>query len=359
MDKLVLNCNNCKKEVKRAHFMNHFNKECLVSCPWGCPALISRDKALDHFNICDQVIVPCSNTGCNGSFIRKDVKQHDNVCEVKLVACKDCNTLFKRNEMKKHEMNCEEMVLGCINGCGEKFKRKVKNHYESCPEQNVSCLGGSLGCVVIQKRKLIKEHEGTCPLARLKPYITLLENKIKHLESFHNLSNWKFVQSSDNGSFTDKKFYHKGAESCIVGCQVIPSGVSEICFLLHKRSNDWSSFGIATSKSLKNKNFIPNTGFVGWTVGRIHLGGWKCGLVAGYTAHQENMFYSKIVGNTILPVIKEGDQVTLILDRFTQKLQFKHNGALQDVFVDMREFEKTDLHFAVAAIGEFECTIIS
>eukprot|EP01123_Difflugia_compressa_P009289 TRINITY_DN3031_c2_g1_i1.p1 TRINITY_DN3031_c2_g1~~TRINITY_DN3031_c2_g1_i1.p1 ORF type:complete len:317 (-),score=53.48 TRINITY_DN3031_c2_g1_i1:21-938(-) len=276
--------------------------------------------------------------------------------------------------MNDHVDVCDEVLVDCMLGCGEKHARRVKNHSETCPNQFIPCQAHHLGCDAVYPRKLLPQHHTTCVLFRIKPYIHRLEQDIVELKNNVTLKQQRiddlekksvtleqrivdlekknvtleqrfveldftnkiaFVDIHGNVTIDENKKIATFGGSGTVRSGLIPVvGVHSISFHIQSQNiRPWNSFGVCVSKNLAECNTVHSLHWTGWTAGCASCTGVSCGVNYGASSSSRNVFNNRVVSGQNLPQIKNGDVVTLILDRNERRLCFKHNGREQTTYV--------------------------
>jgi len=146
---------------------------------------LKRKDINEHWNICENTLLTCTNVDCTDTFMRKDQVEHDRICFHLLIPCKYCARKVKRGELEKHYLICDEMEVDCMFNCGVRFPRKVKNHSDTCVEEMVKCVALDIGCDFVDRRKYTNDHEKNCALVKIRFYVQSLQTQHQALKSEH------------------------------------------------------------------------------------------------------------------------------------------------------------------------------
>ena len=101
-------CSTCGQQVEDQQ--NHFEWECPTR-EYECPHCSYKDTheeiTGDHLEECPNVIVPCTNEGCNEKVTRISMMEHFGSCPKAMITCQyafiGCEKKFKREEASRHE----------------------------------------------------------------------------------------------------------------------------------------------------------------------------------------------------------------------------------------------------------------
>jgi len=105
--------------------INKLNAKCNSdSCEWKGDLL---DFVQDHQKVCEYSLVPCNNDGCEVTFFKKDILQHEKDCLHQIVECDYCQNHVKKMDKKTHESVCSNETVDCLYqdiGCFDKVSRR-------------------------------------------------------------------------------------------------------------------------------------------------------------------------------------------------------------------------------------------
>mmetsp|Transcript_11793 Transcript_11793/g.19174 ORF Transcript_11793/g.19174 Transcript_11793/m.19174 type:complete len:527 (+) Transcript_11793:42-1622(+) len=144
-----------------------------VRCGYeGCNWFGKKERHRAHVEECPFVVLPC-NVLCGMSVRRKDLQQHQDECDHRLVDC-SCATILPYYQLADHiENECLKTVIPCPHQCGEQMERRlILPHSEAeCKCADVSCdardsVTGEL-CGFVVKRKDLTSHQQDGCLFRL------------------------------------------------------------------------------------------------------------------------------------------------------------------------------------------------
>ena len=75
MDDIPVCCLECKTELARGSFENHYHKLCPVGCPEGCEETMVRFVFEAHVAVCKNHEIPCAQ-GCGENVPRGTMEDH-------------------------------------------------------------------------------------------------------------------------------------------------------------------------------------------------------------------------------------------------------------------------------------------
>ena len=108
---------------------------------------------------CGFVLVSCSNIDCMVTFERRFLQEHDDSCDHKLVACKNCDLILKRIQLVDHCLLCYSRNIPCPRECGVMIDRPfLSQHLSVCLLEQVECPD----CKELMQRQFFVSHENTC-----------------------------------------------------------------------------------------------------------------------------------------------------------------------------------------------------
>ncbi|OAX81664.1 hypothetical protein ACJ72_03996 [Emergomyces africanus] len=149
----------CEEIIQRGHVQAHVDKYCayrLMRCPDANCNYMTRKKDLDPDRRCLHELRNCDS--CGESVMEGDFEVHTNeLCSSLKTECTDCHTTMPRSEMAKH--------------------------LESCCEVERMCCAAKFGCPVKLTMTELTQHEQSCPLVKLGPYLETQASRIESMES--------------------------------------------------------------------------------------------------------------------------------------------------------------------------------
>ncbi|KAK2794316.1 hypothetical protein FQN52_008674 [Onygenales sp. PD_12] len=158
-----------------------------VKCPFsseGCREIIERGHIQAHVKkYCDYRLLPCPAEGCRDMTRKKDMDP-DGRCLHELRGCENCEELVMEQDFEAHTTElCSSLKADCAD-CGDSMCRnELEKHLETCPEVKRSCLASKFGCPVKLKMADLGQHEQSCPLATLGPYLETQSSRIESMEA--------------------------------------------------------------------------------------------------------------------------------------------------------------------------------
>jgi len=85
---------NLQRSKLMNRMINKLNTKCKNDfCQWKGDLL---DFVQDHQKVCEYSLIPCNNDGCEISFFKKDILQHEKDCLHQIVECDYCQSLVKK-----------------------------------------------------------------------------------------------------------------------------------------------------------------------------------------------------------------------------------------------------------------------
>ena len=217
----------CGSIIAYLELDDHISKMCpnaLLKCPQECGASLLRREIFSHFSqACPNESVSCPfcdyfGTVCGVQCLRKDLKEHQLTCNYREVRCGNsgCKERVMYQYLQDHEDSCKYKIILCYNGCEAVFLRKeLEQHKNTCELEIVDCSYKIVGCLdrIIRKefqQHLIKEaknHE----ILMLKTYskhndmIKKLENQLHEFRSktIEELNQIKALMKSQKNNFIE------------------------------------------------------------------------------------------------------------------------------------------------------------
>ena len=165
-------------------FIVHMIDDLQVKCPEhleGCPQVMRRGDVFIHIDgACDYREVECVDPECQLPVPRKRYKEG---CLHEIVKCDVCQASMMKRDLKNHsESECAMRRWPCKHCHIEFVARDRKCHEEDCAEAMVGCLGQDVGCPVVSKRYKIASHEQSCPIAQMRPSLSVLLSRLDQQE---------------------------------------------------------------------------------------------------------------------------------------------------------------------------------
>ena len=117
---------------------------------------------------------------------RHDLHKHmTQLCKWRLVKCSRCKLERTHHFITgQHIKMCPDVLVLCSNeGCEIKIKRKdLPEHQTSCPKQIVSCRYSSVGCKARITRENVASHNQECMEQHLDSAVDTVEKALKRIE---------------------------------------------------------------------------------------------------------------------------------------------------------------------------------
>ncbi|XP_065194181.1 TNF receptor-associated factor 3-like [Sycon ciliatum] len=115
-----------------------------------------------HYQVCQYVSVPCSESRCDAMVPRNQLSHHrSTACAGRMVACQFCNASMRYRELDEHlKEKCTKITLTCPNTCGAMdFTRdEIVDHRKTCPMEQVHCYYSGAGCTYYGPRNTLPVH---------------------------------------------------------------------------------------------------------------------------------------------------------------------------------------------------------
>ncbi|XP_003388779.1 PREDICTED: TNF receptor-associated factor 4-like [Amphimedon queenslandica] len=146
----------------------------------GCQWMGTINDIDTHLiNSCTYQLVPCTNE-CGEMIRRSSLKTHltDN-CTKQMVNCQYCKRkgLWKLIASESHLDECPDLLIQCSNeGCNKKILRRSRaSHNETCPKAIVPCEYNTVGCEKRMKREEQEKHNEESMKQHLKAAVKKIE----------------------------------------------------------------------------------------------------------------------------------------------------------------------------------------
>ena len=157
----------------------------IVKCPFndsGCTTEVSRCMVQDHVDkYCEFVQVSCPYDNCGEEIHRRHLKQQR--CLHKLIHCVECDQSCKEIDLTSHcATHDDERIVSC-SGCATTILGSdLQSHENACPKVAVPCIAATYGCDFVDKRASIDQHNATCALAKLVPFLAQQNSRLDQQE---------------------------------------------------------------------------------------------------------------------------------------------------------------------------------
>jgi len=151
--------------------------------PDGCPEITEWQNLFAHDEVCGFVPVSCLYKNCSLLVQRRNLEQHQSICEERHISCDLCNVTYAFKNTSEHKKLCPQYKSPCPKGCGqliENQNRKIHLQKE-CPELEVYCFYQDFGCLFKDKKRQVDEHINACIFHTLKPFILQTQKTISEL----------------------------------------------------------------------------------------------------------------------------------------------------------------------------------
>ena len=163
---MVMCSNGCGIVFKRHELEVHLHKTCpkrIVSCVYCHKEDEYQIINGDHYDICPDYPLPCSNNGCEKKIKRCLVTQHRTACLHEMMTCSNgCGFELKRHELEVHlHKTCPKRIVSCPH-CQHRGEHRsiTGNHLTQCPDYPIFCPNN--GCEKKIKRCLVTQHRAVC-----------------------------------------------------------------------------------------------------------------------------------------------------------------------------------------------------
>ncbi|MCJ1484792.1 hypothetical protein MMC06_004965 [Schaereria dolodes] len=186
------NCPTCRRSTREQEIttvprlISRILDELKVKCPMhdqGCLETIKRGMLQDHVErYCDFVEVECPAQACLFRLRRKD-KTKD-WCQHYLVACTDCDKECMEFELEDHRAkHCKSRMASCPGCTAEVLYHGLDSHLHACHAANLPCTAAAYGCDFVSNRIALDQHQSTCPLHKLVPFLNTQKIQLESHEA--------------------------------------------------------------------------------------------------------------------------------------------------------------------------------
>ena len=133
----------CMKKMKRKAVVGHRLLKCPeepMKCERGCNETFLRRCYDAHRSTCTHVPIECTASRCTFQVLKKDLQDHQDVCQFVIVKCDKCHAEKARSQLRSHEDECLEEFVKCPHDCGTNILRKnVSRHAKKCVQAPWTC----------------------------------------------------------------------------------------------------------------------------------------------------------------------------------------------------------------------------
>lgn len=157
----------------------------IVKCPFndsGCTKQVSRCLIQDHVDkYCEYVQVSCPYDDCGEKVQRRHLNQQR--CLHKLIHCVQCGQSCKEIDLISHcAAHDDERVVSCSGCVTTVLGSDLQAHESTCPKVTVPCIAATYGCDFMGKCASIDQHNATCALAKLVPFLAQQNSRLDQQE---------------------------------------------------------------------------------------------------------------------------------------------------------------------------------
>ncbi|MCJ1275818.1 hypothetical protein MMC21_003621 [Puttea exsequens] len=97
-----------------------------------------------------------------------------------MVRCEDCLEDFMEKDIAHHRRNdCAVGKAVCPDCKTQLLHRDLEEHIGQCPKAIFSCGANDYGCDFISQRTSLDEHQKTCPLLKLVPFLKMQNDRLE------------------------------------------------------------------------------------------------------------------------------------------------------------------------------------
>lgn len=179
-------CPTCRGKIRQGvvtpvpKIINRILDELVAKCIFheeGCTELVTRGAMQDHIDrYCDYSRVHCPLVDCNLRVRRRDA---DRGCLHSFVDCDDCYQSMMELDLELHRNeHCKRRKASCPDCKAEVLRCKLEDHIQQCPEAIFPCSAAPYGCDFIARRATLDEHQITCPIAKLGPFLQIQNGRL-------------------------------------------------------------------------------------------------------------------------------------------------------------------------------------
>ncbi|MCJ1252312.1 hypothetical protein MMC24_000117 [Lignoscripta atroalba] len=105
-------------------------------------------------------------------------------CQHALVACEDCQEEYMERDLQDHRSKqCNRRETSCPNCSTQLLYRELEGHLNLCPEATFPCTAALYGCDFISKREPLDQHQATCPIRKLVPFLEIQKLRLEDHEA--------------------------------------------------------------------------------------------------------------------------------------------------------------------------------
>jgi len=149
----------------------------VVHCPHtGCGLEFPRYAIQAHISeYCPGALILCPDVTCDHT-VRRD--QFHQPCQHKSTTCEFCNAEVLVQDLGLHINLCDEASFECT-GCSNTVQHKSRDQHseQDCEAVPRHCKAAKIGCTFESVRLQVADHEKTCTMALLLPFLEPHERK--------------------------------------------------------------------------------------------------------------------------------------------------------------------------------------
>jgi hypothetical protein len=220
---LVMDCRNFLPNLALASVIDEFKAKCLHHKS-GCDWKGTLGGLAHHLgSACSVVRVKCKFEGCSSIFERKQIEEHQQNCEFRLVPCEHCKIELPFCYMAAHISTCAYFPIMCDQDCGINVARCKFLHHklEDCPNSLVACPFANMGCSIQIKRKEIKEHIEGGTIQHLFVFQGKMAELMRENEALKTQ-----LQAIKSGNSVEDDALTKKVERFVMGCSALQKSCS-------------------------------------------------------------------------------------------------------------------------------------
>ncbi|EER38465.1 TRAF-type zinc finger protein [Histoplasma capsulatum var. duboisii H88] len=158
-----------------------------VKCPFvrqGCEEIIQRGHVQAHVDkYCDYRLMRCPDPNCNYMTRKKDMDA-DLRCLHEFRTCDNCEDSVMERDFEIHTKElCSSLKTECTYCHTRICRSELPEHLKTCHAVERTCCASKFGCPEKFKMEALKQHEQSCILAKLGPYLDAQASRMESMES--------------------------------------------------------------------------------------------------------------------------------------------------------------------------------
>lgn len=157
--KKPLNPEGCNENIALQKLIEKIPIKCKFE---KCNVTVPLSALRAHTSECGYAPTMCPNSDLCGLLQKRDLSDHEVVCEYRKVSCHVCEEVLPLNRLQRHlDEDCPNLLIVCPNNCDSlPIPRSEMTHHlvEHCPSSYVSCPFAIHGCKDYFLRSQLDTH---------------------------------------------------------------------------------------------------------------------------------------------------------------------------------------------------------